>query len=352
MTTINAHAALAHYTPKTHTHQASSAQVSKLMKLAAQFQQSTGIQGKGGVLSQLFNFMTPAKMESLILKSPAFREIAENALGGQIKLDPKADGKFSVEYPGRRHPMPYHPPHARPGAIQGGLNKITDLLQQIAGQLEAGAKPGAGSPGGAGQAGGTEGSSKPSGGDTELAAMLRDPSVPMADKLMAFMFAMLDKLDKKLEDKMAEQANLSDGKTPGAAGGAAEAGKASGGKKKKGGLFGFLGNVAKVAGPIVGGIFGGPIGAKIGGAVGNLAGNALSKAGGGGAAAQAGGAGGAGAAEGGKADSAGGKGSSEEKVGMEIEKLVKQRDRLMTLVSNVMNTLHETQKKPLNNIRV
>jgi hypothetical protein len=277
-------------------------------------------------------------LERRLNRDPGFRAQFESAVGGRYVPDGRRDGKITIMRPNyglpgmspgmmshlsrnpitgsamsgmARHMMGIQNMMAAMGG--GGFNAIGGAGFNTAGaygHLNPGVAPGIGTHASLrtpGYTGGVRGGS-------EMSKL--GPGATFEDKVAAFMVDMAVKMQKEVEDKMAEL----------------EASSNSGGQGgKNSGIGGMFRGLAGVAGGAIGGAFGGPVGAGIGQQVGQAVG------GGGGQQGRANG-----------ADETG----NQRQIQMEkLKNLINVMQQMIQSMSNILNTMHQGAMNAIRNIR-
>jgi hypothetical protein len=266
--------------------------------------------GKG-----FFGRLKGRALESRLKRDPIFRAKFEAKVGGQFVPDGRNDGKVTVR---RFKPNLLGITAGAHQALAGNLMAMTALggLAQMQGQIANLVKGIAGQ--GKGQAsGGIQGK------EGSYVSKL-GPNASFEDLVAAFMKDTMKEQQKEIKDKMNELKQLKANQ------------KKGGGKKGKGGIGGFLGKVAPMAGKALGGVFGGPIGSMVGGMAGNMVGGALSK-------------GGASGAKG--AQSKQDYQDSRQMMMEELKNMMQKLQQMQQALSNVLNSMHQGAMNSVRNIR-
>ena len=224
---------------------------------------------KGSLLGPGFDKAVGTAVEKEIMADPKVRADWETKLKGRIVYDGKADGTITVARQ-IQHNVPSFPNNTNRvlGDLMGRTNnpKINDeLLNRLASFLEQTQNN---------QAPSQSSQTKPAAAqdNSDLRAILNDPSLSFEEKLAQFLFLFMDKKQKEIEDKMDAMTNTSGTKNPAAAQGTGE--KKS--HKKHGGLFGGIADkVLKGDGNLGTAVLGNVAGSVVLGPVGGVAGAAI-----------------------------------------------------------------------------
>lgn len=226
---------------------------------------------KGSLLGPGFDKAIGTAIEKEIMADPKVRAEWEAKLNGRIVYDGKADGTITVARQ-IKHNVPAFPNNTNRvlGDLMGRTNnpKINDeLLNRLASFLgqaqnnQAPSQPGQTKPAPAAQ------------DNSDLSAILNDPSLSFEEKLAQFLFAFMDKKQKEIEEKMDAMANPAGKKNPAAAAQGTEEKKSH---KKHGGLFGGIADkVLKGDGNLGTAMIGNVVGNAVLGPVGGIAGAAI-----------------------------------------------------------------------------
>lgn len=257
-------------------------------------------------------------VERRLQEDPDFRQLAERLLGGKIVLDGKIDGDFEVRRTNTTRS--YVAPRATFTPNNMLADSVTGAIRQAAAKLEA-----------QGQAS-SAGKQDSVLNDPNLQSVLNDPNASLEDKILAFTLATIAKVDREIEELLS--------------GGNGEASKPK--SKKSGGPFGFLKNAvsgavnavgglvqqaAPLAGAAAGGMLGGPIGAMIGSSIASeVAGGVFSS-------------------EATSGSSSGGKSMSDEEIGMRMQQLQNKKQRMVTMATNLLQTMQSINMAIIGNLR-
>jgi uncharacterized protein YcfJ len=258
------------------------------------------LSGKG-----FFGKLRGMALESRLKRNPIFRAQFEAQVGGKYVPDGRNDGKVTV----RRFKPKFSGIHGI-GArtVLGGLAQMQKQIADLVGKL--------GNKGNDAQGGiqGKEGSYVSKLG----------PNASFEDLVAAFMKDTMKEQQNEIKDKMNELKQLQADQKKGA------------GKKGKGGLGGFLGKIAPMAGKALGGVFGGPLGSIVGGFAGNALGGSLNSS-----------------------STSGSKGpmskedyqESRQMMNEELKNMMQKLQQMQQALSNVLNSMHQGAMNSIRNIR-
>ncbi len=254
-------------------------------------------------LKALFGGVKPSDIEKKIMTEPKFRAYMERKLGGKILYDGTPGGVVTVE-------KQYYTKHVHwrkriHWHVGNFLNRIAKNISRIAGSL-------LGAIGGLPQKFLPTTVKTPSAGSgaSDIQGILNDPGLSLEDKIALVLAKMAEKKEKEIMDKMKEWDKMSQ-------------------KGGKGGIGSFLSGIGKLFGGVAGAFLGGPLGIAIGSSLGGSIGKVLG---------------------GSQSAAAGGK-KSEQRIQAEIQLLSNKLQRLMTMLSNIMKSFHDSSMAAIRNIR-
>jgi hypothetical protein len=319
-----------------------------------------------GVITSRGGALSPGLME-ILRNHPEFHRAAEAAIGGGIDVTGTGHAtRLTFLGPDRLHegsdrlhgpPTPASAPAAGSGAPRIPDRIRRDLENGRTGDAGRIAREAASAAGRVREHGMTEQIHRPATQadlDTvgpvakrvmpdEDFSFLDDPNMSLEEKLMLFMAKLADKRDAEIRELLGELSGQE--KAGGAGGGAGEAG---GGGRSGGGFLGAFKAIATTAATIVGAVKGGPAGAQVGAMAGNMFGQLVDGIAGGGGGSR-------GTVEvnapGGGVEGAEGKKRGENEILQRIQYLQGKFDRINTLVTNFLQSSHNSRMAVLNNLR-